>query len=74
MEVLFPVGSRIMLSLGLGDARLTLGARIVWSTECTGVHPVEANPEMGVSFDDVDPEARDLISRFLEGEMQRFRL
>jgi hypothetical protein len=74
MEPLFPVGSRIMLSLGLGDASLTLGARTAWSTECTGVHPIETSPVMGVSFDDVDPEARDLLSRFLEGEIQRFRL
>jgi hypothetical protein len=74
MEPLFPVGGRIMLSLDLGDTSLTLGARIAWSTECTGVHPVEASPVMGVSFDDVDPETRDVLSRFLEGEIRRFRL
>jgi len=74
MEPLFPVGSRIMLRLGLENASLSLCARVAWSTECTGVHPVETSPVMGVSFDDVDPEARDVLSRFLEGEIQRFRL
>lgn len=72
-EPLFPVGSRIMLHLDLGNASLSLCARVAWSTECTGVHPVETSPVMGVSFDDVDPEARDVLSRFLEGEIRRFR-
>jgi hypothetical protein len=29
---------------------------------------------MGIRFDDVDGEARDALSRFLAGELQRFRL
>ena len=73
MEPLFPVGSRIMLRLGLDNSSLSLCARVAWSTECTGVHPVETSPVMGISFDDLDPEARDVLSRFLEGEIQRFR-
>jgi len=74
MEPLFPVGSRIALRVGVGGESLSLCARIAWSTECTGVHPVEASPVMGVSFDDLDAEARGALSRFLEAEIRRFCL
>jgi hypothetical protein len=74
LEPLVPVGSRITLRLGVGDAPLSLCAKVAWSTECTEVHPPEPSPVMGVCFDDVDPEARGALLRFLGEQLERFHL
>ena len=74
LEPLVPTGSRVTLCLGVGDESLSLRAKVVWSTERTQVNPPEPDPVMGVCFDDIDPDARGALSRFLAGQLQRFRL
>ena len=74
LEPLVPVESRITLRLGLGDASLSLRARVAWSTDCSEALPPEPGPVMGVCFDDVDAEARGALLRFLTEQLQRFRL
>jgi hypothetical protein len=74
LEPLVPVGSRITIHLDLGDASLSLRAKVAWSTESNEAQPTEANPVMGLRFDDVDPEARGALSRFLAGQLRRFHL
>jgi hypothetical protein len=74
IEPLVPVGSRITLCLGLGDESLSLSAKVAWSTECAELPPPESSPVMGVRFDDVDPETRRVLLRFLADQLQRFHL
>jgi hypothetical protein len=74
LDPLVPEGGRITLRFDVGDRSLSLRAKVAWSTECTEPHPDEPGPVMGIRFDDVDGEARDALSRFLAGELQRFRL
>jgi len=74
LEPLVPVGSHITIHLDLGDAPLSLRATVAWSTESIGAHPAETDPVMGLRFDDVDPEARGALSRFLAGQLRRFHL
>jgi hypothetical protein len=69
-----PAGGRIKLRLDLGGEALTLGARVIWSTEHPEVHTVEAGPVMGVRFEEVDPDDRAALMRFLTKELERFRL
>jgi hypothetical protein len=69
-----PAGGRIKLRLGIGDEALSLGGRVVWSTEDPEVQTVEAGPVMGVRFEDVDLEDRAALMRFLAKELERFRL
>jgi hypothetical protein len=68
------VEARITLRLGVGDASLSLRARVAWSSESSEVYPPEPSPVMGVRFDDVDAEGGSALSRFLAAELQRFRL
>jgi hypothetical protein len=74
LDPLVPVESRITLRFEVGDATLSLRAKVAWSTESTEVCPVEASPVMGIRFDDVDPEARGALSHFLAKQLQRFHL
>ncbi len=69
-----PAGGRVKLRLDLGDEALTLGGRVVWSTELPEVHTVETGPVMGVRFEDVDLDDRATLMRFLTKELERFRL
>jgi hypothetical protein len=68
------VGSHITLHFRLGDAPLSLPATVVWSRDSTGLEVPAPSPVMGVRFDDVGPEDRSALSRFLAGEIQRYRL
>jgi hypothetical protein len=74
LDPVVPVQGRITLRLGVGDASLSLRARVAWSTESSEVYPPEPSPGMGVRFDDVDAESRSALSRILAAELQRFRL
>ena len=74
LDPLVPVGSRITLRLGVGDASLSLHGKVTWSTESAEVYPPEPTPVMGVRFHDVDPEAQTALSLFLAEELQHFRL
>jgi len=74
IEPLVPMGSRIKLSLGVGSTSLSLRAKVVWSTESAEVAGAESSPVMGVQFDDLEPEGRAALLRFLAEELQRFRL
>jgi len=69
-----PVGSHITLHFRLGDTSLSLPATVVWSSDLTGLLVPPPSPVMGVRFDDVGLEDRSALSRFLAGEIQRFRL
>jgi hypothetical protein len=69
-----PPGSRITLRLAAGDSSLSLQARVAWTTEDAEADAVAPGPAMGVRFEDVDPEARGALLRFLTGKLQRFRL
>ncbi len=69
-----PVGSRITLGLGMNGASHTLGAKVMWSTESAEEQPAGRNPAMGVQFQDLDPEARTALLRFLTEKLRRFRL
>jgi hypothetical protein len=74
LDPLVPTGSRIKLRIGVGDASLSLSARVVWSTECAEVQRPDSGPVMGIRFDDVDPEARAALLGFLAEETQRYQL
>jgi hypothetical protein len=69
-----PPGSRVKLRLSAGDLSLSLQAKVAWTTEYVEAPTVEPGPAMGVCFDDVDPEARGELSRFLVEKLQRFLL
>jgi hypothetical protein len=58
----------------LGDASVTVRARVAWSTEDAESPAVPIGPAMGVLFENVDVETRDLLVRFLAGELKRFLL
>ena len=69
-----PVGSHITLHFRLGDASLSLPATVVWSRDLTGLQVPAPSPVMGVRFDEVGPEDRSALSRFLASEIHRYRL
>jgi hypothetical protein len=74
LDPLVPEGSRVTIRFEVGEQSLSLRAKVAWSTESTGEHPHEPGPVMGIRFDEVESGARDAISSFLAGELQRFRL
>lgn len=67
-------GSRVTLRITVGDASLTLRARVAWSTEYDEAPAATPGSAMGVRFEDVDAETKDVLVRFLAGELQRFLL
>ena len=67
-----PTSATALLAEATGS--VSLRAKVAWSTESTGEHPHEPGPVMGIRFDEVESGARDAISSFLAGELQRFRL
>ncbi len=69
-----PAGSRIKLRLDLGGEALTLGGKVIWTTEHPEVHTIEAGPVVGIRFQDVEPDDRAALMRFLTKELERFRL
>ena len=74
LEPLVPVGSRITIHIDLGDASLSLRAKVAWSTESVEAPSKETEPVMGLRFDDVDSESQAAISRFLAVQLRRFHL
>lgn len=69
-----PAGGRIKLRLSLGEEALTLGGKVMWSTEHPEVHTIEAGSVVGIRFEEVDPDDRAALMRFLTRELERFRL
>ena len=61
----------LILALGVGSTSLSLRAKVVWSTEAT---ETKTSSVMGVQFEDLEPEGRAALLRFLAEELQRFRL
>jgi hypothetical protein len=67
-------GSRVTLRIAVGESSLTLRARVAWSSEYAEAPALAPGPAMGVRFEDVDAEARDVLVRFLAKQLERFLL